>query len=197
MQMTPINAIYGARKAAGLDDEVARDLYQRETCKRSLKEMSPREHVLVLQALRRSIGTAGALRRIDGPYGPKLQALWISGWNLGVVRDRRDAAMLSFIERQTGIEHTRFLRDAADARKAVEALKGWLARAAAVDWSRFQEQDAVIAAQGAILHLDDVDAGSGDERDIEAFGAWRRDELDGPGKIAVMRQLGERIRRAK
>ncbi|NJL09057.1 MAG: DUF1018 domain-containing protein [Methylacidiphilales bacterium] len=100
---------------------------------------------------------------IDGPYGPKLRALWISAWNLGVVRDRTDAAMLAFVERQTRIQRTRFLRAAADARKAVEGLKAWISREGGVGWPASDDplavRRAVIAAQwrrlvklGAIDH---------------------------------------------
>lgn len=66
--------------------------------------------------------------RATGRYAPKLQAMWIALYNLGAVRNNRDAAMHAFLEGQTGIQHTRFLQDHADAASAVEALKDWLAR---------------------------------------------------------------------
>lgn len=71
----------------------------------------------------------------EGRYAGKLRALWISGWNLGIVRDNRDRALHAFVERQTGLSHTRFLREAAAATRAIEALKAWLEREAGVDWS--------------------------------------------------------------
>lgn len=192
--MSTISAIYGARKQAGLDDDTARDLYERETGERSLRKMTPGQQVKVLQALRRN-ATRPVAARLDGPYAKKLQALWISAWNLGIVHDRRDAALLSFVHRQTGIDHTRFLRDAADARRAVEALKKWIGRAANIDWSEPERDplDAVIEAQGVILKLGQADIDSTD-LDVQAFFAWRRDELSQPEKIAVTRQLGETIR---
>ena len=45
--MSTMRSIYGLRKELGLDDETARALYQRETGKRSLREMSPGEQVRV------------------------------------------------------------------------------------------------------------------------------------------------------
>lgn len=72
--------------------------------------------------------SASTLAKADGRYRAKLQAMWLTLYNLGVVRDRRDAAMHTFVERQTGIPHTRFMRNAADARAAIEALKAWLVR---------------------------------------------------------------------
>lgn len=66
--------------------------------------------------------------KAQGKYAPKLQAMWLALYNLGVVEDRRDSAMHAFIERQTGLSHTRFLQDATDAASAIEALKKWLIR---------------------------------------------------------------------
>lgn len=72
----------------------------------------------------------------------------MSGWHLGVVRDRTDAALLAFLERQTGLEHTRFLVDAASARRMIESLKGWLAREAGVEWPASGSVEASKAAAG-------------------------------------------------
>ncbi|KQO53095.1 regulatory protein GemA [Methylobacterium sp. Leaf85] len=66
--------------------------------------------------------------KAQGKYAPKLQAMWLALYNLGEVEDRRDSAMHAFIERQTSLSHTRFLQDATDAARAIEALKGWLIR---------------------------------------------------------------------
>lgn len=66
--------------------------------------------------------------RAQGKYAPKFQAMWLALYNLGEVEDRRDRAMHAFLERQTGLSHTRFLQDAGDAAKAIEALKAWLVR---------------------------------------------------------------------
>lgn len=189
--MTTINAIYGARTAAALDDDTARDLYERETGKRSLRAMTPGEQLRVLNALR---SRSTAPRQLSGPYAKKLQALWIDGWNLGVVHDRRDAAMLAFVARQTGIERTEFLRDAGMARRAVEGLKKWLERAAGVCWGEHAEPiDDVIAAQVAILELpttiyDDA------HPITQGYHAWLKGELYPSEKVAVSRLMGQRIR---
>lgn len=193
----PIPAIFGLRKELGFDDDTARDFYAREVGKRSLREMSVGEQVKVMQALQRQVrgdtrgAGAAAQHKLDGPYAGKLAALWISGWNLGVVRVRTDAAMLGFLERQTGIQHTRFLRDAGDARRAIEALKAWLARDAGVDWSGHEEpEDAVLWAQGKLLGFD---RGS-PLNDPEAIG-WDSWRLGGPvDRRALMQGLGRRIR---
>ncbi|WP_187275428.1 regulatory protein GemA [Methylobacterium sp. WL6] len=95
----------------------------------SSKDLSHDEAARLLSRLRDIPGAdRPALPAATGRYAPKLQAMWIALWNLGAVRNSRDSAMHAFLERQTGIEHTRFLRDARDASAAVEALKAWLVR---------------------------------------------------------------------
>ncbi|MPZ57590.1 MAG: DUF1018 domain-containing protein [Rhizobiales bacterium] len=106
---------------------------------------------------------AGAIR-MDGPYAAKLRALWIAGFNLGVVHDRTDRALCAFIERQTGISHPRFLREPADAAKAVEGIKAWLAREAGVRWGRetsdpVELKRAIVFAQHERLRALGADIG--------------------------------------
>lgn len=193
--MTTIAAIYGARKAAGLDDDTARDLYQRETGKRSLRDMSPGEQVRVLQAIRSKGAGKGPASRIDGPYGKKLIALWLDGWNLGVFADRRETSLISFVKRQTGLEATRFLRDAGQAQAVVEALKSWVAREGGVVWGEHADlMDDVLDAQVRKLELAQREAAGETGKLIEAFCAWRQDELDRAGKIGAMQLLGDAIR---
>ena len=192
--MSTMRAIYGARKSAGLDDDTARDLYERETGKRHLTQMTPGEQVRVLQAINRSASPSA--KPVGGPYAKKLQALWLDAWNLGIVRDRRDGAMLAFVARQTGIQRTEFLREAAAARKAVEGLKAWIARAAGLEWADHEDpMDAVIAAQVQKLGLGGV-LDDAESRELQAYLAWRGGELPRAEKIWIMQLLGECIRKA-
>lgn len=193
--MTTISTIYGLRKQLGLDDDTARDLYERETGARSLKAMSPGQQVRVLQALRREAEQSGTGRapRLTGPYAGKLIALWLDGWNLGVVRVRTDAALLSFVENRTKIPHTRFLRAARDARKAVEALKAMCERAGVV-WGEYPDPaDCVIAAQGRMLDLAAGEPGASDPLS-QAYWAWRGGDLGPEEKTSVMQRLGQAVR---
>ena len=80
---------------------------------------------------------------VSGKFGKVLQALWLSAYHLGVVENRDDAALIAFVERQTGEKHTRFLVDPALAVKAIEGLKGWIARESGVEWHR----DPIISKQ--------------------------------------------------
>lgn len=185
--MTVIKAIHASARSLGMDEDTLRDLYERETHKRSLKVMTSTEQSKVLSALRASGAkpTAAGRQALTGPYAKKLQALWISAWNLGIVRNRDDKAMLAFIERQTGIQNTAFLRDPADVRKAVEALKSWIAREAGVAWTEHEDpRDAVFSAQCRILGEPPVLHVNGTM--TEAVG-----EL---ALVAAMNLMGERIR---
>lgn len=204
--MNALAAIHVAKKQLGLDDETYRAVLLRVTGKASSAAMSEAERGAVLEELRRQ-GFKGAKKGLEGPFAPKLQALWIAAWNLGLVRDRADAAMLAFVARQTGIQHTRFLIAAEDARKAVEALKAWMARDGGVDWTEgdhlpqwMRQPGARIAvAQWQIL----VNAGLVDI-DFAAFRAFVADHAFRPlGQMTpgewrgVMNTLGVRVRKVR
>lgn len=150
-----VKMIHVARKDLGLSDERYRDLLfgatKGETT--SLRAMSDRQHQAVITEMKRLGFEAKAKAgKLSGPYGGKLNALWLSAWNLGVVTNRSEDALIAFVERQTGISHVNWVRDRADAMKAIEALKKWIAREAGVVWPPYTADPrplkvAVIAAQ--------------------------------------------------
>lgn len=211
-----LKALHATLREAGLTDEDAkRDLYYRITGKRSAKDMSDAERMAVTAelkrlypALKKASRRADGRSKLTGKYAGKLQALWIAGWNLGVFKNRDDAALIKFVERQTGISHVRFLRYDSDAAKVIEALKAILAREGGVDWS----VDAltpdyaraygykIAKAQGRLLN--DIYAVSSEcEKALNAkppYTGARLAEAMSDGKwIVVMNALGERIRAAK
>lgn len=173
-----IGAIHALKSRAGLDDDSYRDLLAGVTGKRSAKDLSAAEAGRVIDRLkavsapaesgvspkrRRGAPRARGALALSGPYAGVCRALWISAWHLGIVRDRTDRAMVAFVRRQTGIDHINWMRDPADGHKVVEALKGWIAREAGVEWpTEAQARKAgmpfararkitVIAAQARIL----------------------------------------------
>jgi phage gp16-like protein len=201
--MNALAAIHVGKKALRLEDEDYRALLERVTGKRSAKDLSAAELGNVLAEMRR-LGFAPAsspprasARRATGHFAAKLQALWIAGYNLGIVQNRDDAAMLAFVERQTGLSHTRFLTDSDDARKAIEALKAWLAREGKVDWSPIDlkrtglpkyvnlPQFRIVRAQQAKLGAASAPP---DARDFRTF--------SGSDWIVLMNALGTRVRAA-
>ncbi len=124
--------IHVLKKNANLDDDTYRDLLERETGKRSCKGMASAEQLKVISALQRLLPeqdpNAAQGKRATGKFAKKLQALWIAGYNLGVIANKSDEAMIAFLQRQTGLDHHRFLQDGRDANKAIDALKMWLRR---------------------------------------------------------------------
>lgn len=182
MSAQAIRTIQAMKRELGLDEEDYRAMLVRVTGKNSLRAMDGGQLGQVITDMRAKGG--GSKKRLDGPYGGKLQALWLSGWNLGLVRNPANEALLAFVKGQTGIDHTRFLRNAADARKAVEALKKWLERAG-VDWSEYTEpQDCVLAAQLRVLKQPKESVGLSAHNAVEAA----------IGRVVLMGLLGERIR---
>ncbi|TIX59156.1 MAG: regulatory protein GemA [Mesorhizobium sp.] len=201
--MNAIAAIHVANKQLGLDEDTARDLYHRVTGKRSLRQMNDRELQLIVTEQRRQ-GFKPAEKRLQGPFAKKLQALWIAAWNLGIVRERHDAALLSFVKRQTGIEHTRFLLDGDDAAKAVDALKAWMTREAGVDWSQSVNTAEWLRSPGAKIALAQWHrlsvAKAVDPKGFRQF-VWDMakplDQMTDRDWPAVMNTLGDMVRKVR
>lgn len=155
-----IAAIHVAKKKLGLDDDTYRAKLSNITGKTSTKDMTEAERQKVLTVFRND-GFEPSQKGLQGKFAKKLQALWIAGFNLGVINDRSDAALLAFVKRQTNLDHMRFLHYADDARAAIEALKSWLKREAGVSYGNTNGYDwleadgAKIAwAQWKILYPD-------------------------------------------
>lgn len=124
--MTGLPALFGRARELGLSEDELRAVAQGVTGSESLKGHSRQTYIKILNKMgppvRRPVQANGILAK-------KLQALWIAGYNLGVIANRRDEAMIAFLKRQTGLDHHQFLRNADDAQKAIDALKLWLRRA--------------------------------------------------------------------
>ncbi|ETR78887.1 hypothetical protein X566_15450 [Afipia sp. P52-10] len=138
---------------AGFDDETYRDFLTQQTGHHSAKDLTAVKASLFIDRLRERTGlvrTPGAIAGLDSPIAAKLRALWIAGYNLGIVTDRTDRAMLSFLERQCGVSHTRFLKTSRDGTVAVEGMKSWLERAAKVAWPA--DSADVIANKRAVIN---------------------------------------------
>jgi len=208
-----VAAIHVAKKQFGLDDETYRAKLFKITGKRSVKEMNEGERQKVLTVFRNEGFTpAPAARRADGrqkltgKYAKKLQALWIAAWNLGIVRERDDAALIAFVKRQTGIEHTRFLVYAEDASRAIEALKSWMRREAGVSYGNTNGHDWLSAdgAKVAWAQWKILTPGAGlmvrkgfDQEVCRLTGAALLQEVKGSGWQTVMNHFGQQIRQRR
>ncbi|MBX8802517.1 regulatory protein GemA [Ochrobactrum sp. MR28] len=136
--MSTLALLHVAKKQLGLDEEDFRDVCERVTGKRSTKDMSEPLRIKLAEHFRQQGFNSvpkGTRKQLEGKYAAKLQALWIACWNLGIIRNKSDQALLAFVKRQTGVDHTRFLTYDDDARKVIEALKAMMTREAGVNWS--------------------------------------------------------------
>ncbi|MCZ7858511.1 regulatory protein GemA [Agrobacterium salinitolerans] len=139
-----IAAIKIEQKKLGLDDFTYRAKLEILTGKSSTKDMTEAERQKVLVSLRGNVARPAPVRhdgrdgkrKLSGKYLPKMRALWIACYNLGVIEDRRDSALEAFaMGRQLpDISDMRFVHKASDGASVVEALKGMLARAG-VTWA--------------------------------------------------------------
>ncbi|MBN9232748.1 MULTISPECIES: regulatory protein GemA [Phyllobacteriaceae] len=207
--MSATAAIHVAKKQLGLDDDTIRDVYERVTGKRSLRDMSSVEQNNVVQELRRGgfkPASVGSRKRLEGKYAAKLQALWIAAWNLGIVTNNDDRALIAFVERQTGLSHVRFLHDAGDAAKAIEALKAWMTREAGVDWAvtfeaahwqRLPGAQVALAQWQILFKAGPMRERGRDFRSIVAQLAKPLDQMVSEDWPVVMNALGKQIREVK
>lgn len=190
--MSALALIHIGKKQLNMEDDDYRALLGRvsATGQTSAKFLSVDEQQRVIGEMKR-LGFKANSRNgtMTGPYAPKLIAMWLSAYHLGIVRNRHEAALISFVERQTGISHIRWLRDARDAAAAIEALKKWIAREAGVVWPTTPDASgralkiAVIAAQHRLLGFE------GEYRDNPDI---RTDAFNG-----IISGLGAQIRAAK
>lgn len=170
-----IKAIHVAKKQMGLDDDTYRAKIFNIVGKPSSILMTEAERQKVLSVFRdEGFAPKPADRRPDGrqkltgKYAKKLQALWIAAWNLGLIDNRDDAALLAFVKRQTGVDHTRFLAHHDDATKAIDGLKAWINRAAHVGLGNSNGYDWLQADGGKI--------------------AWAQWKILNPGATLMVRQ---------
>ena len=210
--MTALAKIHVAKKQLGLDDDTYRGLLMQTVGKDSAGKMTEAERLRVVAAMeKRGFKPASkpSAKRAAGPYAAKLRALWIAAWNLGLIRDRSDAALTAFARRQTKIDHTRFLVDPEAASMVIEALKDWMARDAGVNWTynRFlpawtQEPGyRIAAAQFALLKRLDpafaefVELSHWAIRNVDIN--FNAPAADSRQWIAVMNALGAHVRKAR
>ncbi|MDR6952655.1 hypothetical protein J2X65_002014 [Ancylobacter sp. 3268] len=133
----------------------------RLTGKRSAKALTWSEAETVVKHLRQSTGDTPA-GQATGRFAGKLKALWLDGWQLGIVQNPSDRALIAFVQRQTKVDHTRFLTEPEDARPAIEGLKAWIARAAGIEWPADRGDIAGAKKAVALAQF----------RKLVAIGAW-------------------------
>lgn len=164
MSAAAIRLIHVAKRELRMDDDDYRALLVRAGGQSSAKDLSEDGAQAVIEEMKRlGFKPRNANSTLSGPFAPKLVALWLSAWNLGIARNRHEHALIAFAQRQTGIAHVRWVRDQRDAERVIEALKKWMARpveqgGGGVEWPTSAADGrankvAVIAAQYRVLGM--------------------------------------------
>ncbi|ESQ78489.1 regulatory protein GemA [Asticcacaulis sp. YBE204] len=135
-----------AKRQIGLHDDDYRGILERTVGVRSSKGLTDAQIGKVLDVLKREhgwtptviqggkkAGSKGKARPVaEHPTAKKARALWISLWQLGVVRDRSEKALEAFAKKQLKVE-TMIWADQQQMYKLIEALKAMAERAG---WSQ-------------------------------------------------------------
>lgn len=133
---TLIKRLHIAKRDLGLDDDLYRDKLEQLTGMRSARDMTDDQLRRAVAGFRGQGAAAepkSAARLGNFPQARMIQALWVSLYNLGAVRDGRDSALLAFVRRQTGSDALVWVKRPGDIAKVVEGLKDWLVREG-VNW---------------------------------------------------------------
>jgi phage gp16-like protein len=185
--------LHVAKRDADLDEDAYRALMEAKTGKRSARELSEAEIASVIDAIQ-----PRRKRPSRSIYAHKIEALWLSAWNLGVTRTRDATAMRHFVERQTGLSHPNFVLSANHAARAIEALKNWLAREAGVVWGLYPDEPIRAVVEAQWHRLIRLDAVSGELADYAARTTGKSSlTLNGRQDwLALSQALGRHLRRA-
>lgn len=139
-----IGAVRAAAARMGLADDDRKAIQLEATGKASMADMNLAEIGKVLDRLNRDRPHASISGSVSTrPHIAKVKALWWTLYWLGELGEPNDAALDSFVQRQTGIASIRFL-DHRHAPSVIEALKSMAARAG-VKWP-LPSDTATIAA---------------------------------------------------
>lgn len=208
MSFAAIKTIHtGFRQMGITEEDDKRAFYMRVVGQTSLKAMSDQQRQRVIEEQRRQgfkPASKGGRKALEGKFAGKLQALWIAGYNLGVVTNGSNEALIAFVHRQTGLDHVRFLHHLEDADKAIDGLKQWLSRVAGVDWRDNQAMPSwartpgykIATAQWRILRPETGHSLLGFGSAVhELTGRNSMEEMTSKDWITVMNAFGMRVRR--
>jgi phage gp16-like protein len=184
--------LHVAKRDADLDEDAYRALMVAKTGKRSARELSDAEIAQVIDAIQ-----PRRKRPSQNIYARKIEALWLSAWNLGATRTKDEKAMRHFVERQTGLSHPNFVLSANHAARAIEALKNWLAREAGVVWGLYPDEPIRAVVEAQWHQLIKLDAVSGELADYSAgiTGKSSLAHYDRETWLALSQALGKHLRR--
>lgn len=132
--------VHMAAKELGLDEDARRDVLERVTGRRSSADCTDDQLDAVVGEFKRLgwkpkpaggvrnfIAKPGARKPATHPVALKARAMWISLWNLGVVRQSTEQALEAFAKRQLGVDRLQWA-DQSQGYRLIEALKAMAER---------------------------------------------------------------------
>jgi phage gp16-like protein len=158
------------RKALAWSDELYRDTLESRYGKRSASDLGYGQLVDLVEHLKASgfddgkgarPKRAGTRPMAGDEVSRKIRSLWLSAWNLGIVRDPSEEALAAWVKRQTKVAALQWLAPH-QAAQVIEALKGWLERDGRVHWDAAVNPAKCVAlaqlrllqSRGLYLHRD-------------------------------------------
>ncbi|MCI4155128.1 regulatory protein GemA [Dickeya dianthicola] len=129
-----IKLIHIAKRDLHIDDDTYRQVLTNTTKKNSTRDMTVPQLVIVLEAMKkrgfkiRPAKNQNTRKLDDHPQSKKIRSLWLEMADMGIVRDRSEAALAAFVKRETGVDGLRWL-GTEDASSVIEKLKKWQRRA--------------------------------------------------------------------
>lgn len=142
------------RRALGLDDDTYRDLLKRVAGISSAKGASDGQLILVVNEMKR-LGFSDQPRKDRDPpsflpQAAKARALWLSLYQLGVLRSSSDRAFKAWAKSQLGIGDFSWA-NGKQLRAAIEALKSWAERFGYIQANEADVDRIVLARRDAGL----------------------------------------------
>ena len=127
-----VKAIQQAIRDNGLPEDVYRDIYEKVTGKRSIREMSNIHLVRILDSMRKDglkmpPSKNKGTRLCQTPQARKIRSLWLELKNYRILTDPSEKALLAFVHKRTGVERMEWLQSNQMVH-IIEELKNWLAR---------------------------------------------------------------------
>lgn len=122
--------VHIARKDLCLTEDDYRATLERLTKKTSARDLTEHQLDAVLKEFARLGWTPKAKlpkQAARDPMSSKVRGMWIELGKAGVLDDRSEAALRSWVTRMTGVTDLRFC-EAADKVRLIEALKAWSER---------------------------------------------------------------------
>jgi phage gp16-like protein len=133
-----IKIIQVAIRKLGLREDEYRALYEGQTGKRSLRDMTGREMGRILDAMVKlgfqkdgsAPARAGSVTLCDDPQPRKIRSLWLRLRDMDVLRNPSEQALLAYVKRLTRVDRMEWL-DRRQLSFVIETLKSWVNREAA------------------------------------------------------------------